>query len=173
MVATDAFVTKLDARGRTLIYSSFLGGSNNDWARGIAVDADGAAYVIGDTLSADFPTTAGALDTTCGTDGDCNSTGTQRYPDVFVSKFNPQGSGLVYSTFLGGSSIEFAGGIAVDGSYNAFVTGETTSTDFPVVNAIQAASAVDFGADVIGLTLSMLAASSRVTSPRSLRSPSR
>ena len=56
------------------------------------------------------------------------------YYDVFVSKFNPQGSGFVYSTFLGGSLIEFAGGIAVDGSYNAFVTGETTSTDFPVVS---------------------------------------
>lgn len=135
LVGSDAFVTKLDALGRTLLYSSFLGGSDEDDARAIAVDANGAAYVIGHTWSADFPTTAGALDTTCGSDGACN------YSDVFVSKFNAQGSGLLYSTFLGGSEIEFAGGIAVDGSYNAFVTGETTSTDFPVVNAVQAASA--------------------------------
>lgn len=110
VVGSDAFVTKLDAQGRTLLYSSFLGGSNYDNASDIAVDADGAAYVIGTTTSADFPTTAGALDTTCGSDGACNSTGTQRYADVFVSKFNAQGSGLVYSTFLGGSEIEFAGG---------------------------------------------------------------
>jgi hypothetical protein len=135
VVGSDAFVTKLDALGRTLLYSSFLGGSDNDDARSIAVDANGAAYVIGNTRSADFPTTPGALDTTCGSDGACNN-----YSDVFVSKFNAQGSGLVYSTFLGGSEIEFAGGIAVDGSYNAFVTGETTSIDFPVVNAVQAAS---------------------------------
>ena len=141
VVGTDASVTKLDAHGGTLLYSSFLGGSDNDDASDIAVDADGAAYVIGTTTSADFPTTAGALDTTCGSDGTCNSTGTQRYADVFVSKFNAQGSGLVYSTFLGGSGIEFAGGIAVDGSNNAFVTGETTSTDFPVVNPVQAANA--------------------------------
>ena len=120
------------------MYSSYLGGSAYDWARGIPVDRDGAAYVIGDTMSADFPTSIGAFDTGCGTDGICNLTGLFGVVDVFVSKFNPQGSGLVYSTYLGGSSIEFAGSIALDSSLNAYVTGETTSDDFPVVNAVQA-----------------------------------
>ena len=138
---TDGFVTKLDPLGRKLVYSSYLGGSDYDDPRGIAVDRDGSAYVIGQTASADFPTSAGALDATCGTDGNCNFTGINRYVDVFVTKVNPQGSGLVYSTYLGGSEIEFAGSIVVDSSLNAYVTGETTSDDFPVVNAVQAANA--------------------------------
>jgi hypothetical protein len=135
---SEAFVTKLDALGRKLVYSSYLGGSDYDDGRGIAVDRDGSAYVIGMTASGDFPTSVGAFDATCGTDGNCNFTGLFRYNDVFVSKFNPQGSDLVYSTYLGGSFIESAGGIAVDGSFNAYVTGETTSVDFPVVSAVQA-----------------------------------
>lgn len=137
---TDAFVTKLDPLGRKLVYSSYLGGSDYDDARGIAVDRDGAAYIIGQTSSTDFPT-VNALDSTCGTDGTCNFTGMNKYVDVFVTKVNPQGSGLVYSTYFGGSSIEFAGGIAVDSALNAYVTGETTSDDFPVVNPVQGANA--------------------------------
>lgn len=143
---TDGFVTKLDPLGRKLVYSSYLGGSDYDSTRGIAVDRDGSAYVIGDTASADFPT-AGAFDSTCGTDGDCNYTGLGRYVDVFVTKVNPQGTGLVYSTYLGGSEIEFAGGIFVDSSLNAYVTGETTSDDFPVVNAVQATNAAPGSAE--------------------------
>ena len=138
--SSEAFVTKLDALGHSLLYSSYLGGSDYDDGRGIAVDGAGSAYVIGQTASADFPT-VNAFDSTCGSDGDCNFVGTQRYVDVFVSKVNPQGTGLAYSTYLGGSYIEFAGSIAVDGSLNAYVTGETTSTDFPVVNAVQQANA--------------------------------
>ncbi|HEU4683280.1 MAG TPA: SBBP repeat-containing protein [Nitrospira sp.] len=137
---TDAFVTKLDPLGRKLLYSSYLGGSDYDDARGIAVDRDGSAYIIGQTASTDFPT-ANALDSTCGTDGTCNFTGMNKYVDVFVTKVNPQGSGLVYSTYLGGSGIEFAGSIAVDGALSAYVTGETTSDDFPVVNPVQATNA--------------------------------
>ncbi|HEX5550921.1 MAG TPA: SBBP repeat-containing protein [Nitrospira sp.] len=143
---TDGFVTKLDPLGRKLVYSSYLGGSDYDSPRGIAVDRDGSAYVIGDTASADFPT-AGAFDSTCGTDGDCNFTGLNRYVDVFITKVNPQGTGLVYSTYLGGSEIEFAGSIVVDSSLNAYVTGETTSDDFPVVNAVQATNSASGSAE--------------------------
>jgi hypothetical protein len=108
----NAFVTKLTADGSALLYSTFLGGSKNDGAYGIAVDGGGNAYVTGYTRSTDFPTTQGAFDTTHN-GGD----------DVFVTKLNADGSALDYSTFLGHYG-EYAGfGIAVDGSGNAYVTG--------------------------------------------------
>jgi hypothetical protein len=102
-----------------LIYSTFLGGSDSDGSRSIAVDASGAAYVTGATLSIDFPTTPGAFDPT-------NDGG-----DTFITKLNAAGSGLVYSTFLGGSSSEVSTDIAVDQSGMIYVTGSTRSTDFP------------------------------------------
>jgi len=119
-------------RRRTLIidpvlaYSTYLGGSgvNGDHASGIAVDSAGNAYVTGQTCSADFPT-GNSIQAYA---GNC---------DVFVTKLNPDGSALVYSTFLGGSDSEGAGGIALDGAGNVYATGETSSTDFPSVNAIQ------------------------------------
>jgi hypothetical protein len=104
----------------TLVYSTYLGGSGADGGNAIAVDASGNAYVAGLTLSSDFPSTPGALQTTSGGDY-----------DVFVTKLNAAGSALVYSTYLGGSGYEAAGGIAVDASGNAYVTGETVSTNFP------------------------------------------
>lgn len=134
----DAFVTKLNALGKALEYSTYLGGTDYDDPRSIAVDGLGHAYVLGSTASADFPTTSGAFDTSCGSDGDCDFTGMFRYVDAFVTKLNPAGTGLVYSTYLGGSRIEFAGGIFVDGTFHAYVTGETTSSDFPTANAVQA-----------------------------------
>src|SRR5437879_10397533 len=78
----DAFVTKLDPTGSALLYSTYLGGSDYDWGQGIAVDADGNAYVTGETRSIDFPTTAGAFQTT------------SRGSDAFVTKLNPNGSAL-------------------------------------------------------------------------------
>ena len=117
----DAFVTKLDPTGSALLYSTFLGGSGEEALPLIAVDAAGNAYVTGFTVSADFPTTPGAFDTTfSGVDN-----------DAFVTKLNPTGSGLVYSTFLGGGSTDVVRGIAVDTAGNAYVTGNTDSTDFP------------------------------------------
>ena len=116
----DAFVTKLNVAGTALVYSTFLGGSGEDDARGIALDAGGNAYVTGPTLSADFPTTPSAFDSTF-----------NGATDVFVTKLNVAGSGLVYSTFLGGSGIDGGQAIAVDGSGDAYVTGFTTSADFP------------------------------------------
>src|SRR5437870_3644449 len=116
----DAFVTKLDPTGSTLLYSTYLGGSNFNDATGIAVDAAGNVYVTGSTLSNDFPTTVGASQPTSGGDF-----------DAFVTKLNPTGSALVYSTFLGGSSFDASSAIAVDASGNAYVTGSTLSIDFP------------------------------------------
>src|SRR3989441_5897739 len=86
----DAFLTKLNATGSALAYSTFLGGSNDDGAKGVVVDSAGNAYVAGETTSTNFPT-ANAL-----------QAGLRRGRDAFVTKFNPQGSALVYSTYLGG-----------------------------------------------------------------------
>jgi hypothetical protein len=116
----DAFVTKLSPAGSTLIYSTFLGGTSDDVGHGIAVDAARAAYVTGRTYSTTFPTTPGAFQTTSG--------GGQ---DAFVTKLNPAGNVLSYSTYLGGNSADTGQGIAVDGSGAAYVTGDTASTNFP------------------------------------------
>src|SRR5205823_2744995 len=93
----DAFVTKLNPAGSALIYSTFLGGSSTEDSFGIALDTAGDAYVTGTTASADFPTSGGAFDTTYN-GGDV---------DAFVAKLNPDGSTLIYSTFLGGSSTDY------------------------------------------------------------------
>ncbi len=130
----DAFVAKLNSAGSALVYSTYLGGSGGEAGEGIAVDALGQAHVTGGTGSADFPTTQGAYDRTCGTDGSCSG-GTAG--DAFITKLNAQGSGLVYSTYVGGSGSEIGYGIALDLAGNAYVTGSTDSADFPTVNAVQ------------------------------------
>ena len=112
-----------------LAYSTFIGGSGDDSAHGIAV-ASGNAYIVGDTLSTDYPTTSSAYDRTCGTDGKCNTGSENIYRDAFVTKLNSTGTALVYSTYLGGSDYDTAWGVAVDGSGNAVVVGETFSNDF-------------------------------------------
>jgi hypothetical protein len=127
----DAFVTKVNASGSGLAYSTFIGGQGYDSGEDIAVDVSGAAYVTGYTDSSDFPTTAGAHDRTCGTDGTCNEVEYSLMLDAFVAKLNTAGSGLAYSTFLGGSSDENAYSLAIDSSGAAYVTGRTYSTDFP------------------------------------------
>ena len=116
----DAFVTKLNARGSALAYSTYLGGRGNDWGDGIAVDGSGQAYVTGGTYSTDIPTTPGAFDrSSSGGNG-----------DAFVTKLNAAGSTLAYSTYLGGSDEDGGGGIAVDKAGSAYVTGDT-GEDFP------------------------------------------
>jgi hypothetical protein len=132
----DAFVTKLNAAGTALVYSTYLGGSGKDGGQGIAVDSSGNAYVTGWIASTDFPT-ANAFQAMYG-GGDT---------DAFVTELNAEGSALIYSTFLGGKGGEgtvfcdcpVGLGIAVDTSGNAYLTGWTTSTDFPTSNAFQAA----------------------------------
>ncbi|RMD79932.1 MAG: hypothetical protein D6809_02435, partial [Gammaproteobacteria bacterium] len=104
-----------------LVYSTYLGGSADDHAHGIAVDASGNAYVAGETRSVDFPVTAGAVQGTASWD-----------EDAFVAKLDPTGSTLLYATYLGGSGHDEAYGIAVDAGGRVYVSGETRSNDFPV-----------------------------------------
>ena len=114
------FVTKLNATGSALTYSTFLGGQGFDSGSGLAVDSAGNAYVAGSASSTDFPTTPGAFDT---------------LPDggsAFISKLNPAGSALVYSTVLDGTSSDGANAIVLDSAGNAWVTGITNSADLPV-----------------------------------------
>ena len=122
----DVFVVKLNPTGSALVYSTYLGGSNSDFGDSIAVDASGNAYVTGETSSTNFPT-ASPLQAAFGGSS-----------DAFVAKLNASGSALVYSTYLGGSFSDAGNGIAVDSSGNAYVTGETSSTNFPTVNPFQA-----------------------------------
>ena len=138
----DAFMTVIKADGSAFVYSTFLGGSDNDVGGGIAVDSSGNAYVTGQTLSnLDFPVTIGAKQTTFG--GGAS--------DAFVTKLSPLGSGasdLVYSTYLGGTGAEGGASIAVDGNNNAYVTGQTNSPNFPAVGATQSALTGGFDAFV-------------------------
>jgi RHS repeat-associated protein len=121
----DAFVSKLSANGQTLVYSTYLGGTGWDEGTDIALDSAGNAYVTGKTSSANFPTVNPLQAALAGQD------------DTFVTKLSANGQTLVYSTYLGGNNTDTAGGIAIDTSGNAYVTGKTNSTTFPVVSAFQ------------------------------------
>ena len=114
-------MTKLNATGTAILYSSYLGGSDFDRSWGIAVDAAGNAYVTGETGSSNFPGTEGSL--IQGTIGG--------NLDVFVTKVNATGTAIIYSTYLGGSNDEQGRGIAIDVAGNAYVTGDTGSPNFP------------------------------------------
>ena len=187
----DAFIAKVNSAGSQLLYTVYLGGSENDSAKAVAVDASGNAYVTGVTASTDFPTTSGALSThnsgtqnafvskldpsghllystflggeksdtgfSIAVDAGGNAyvagqTGSILFPvtsgtfqpsnagglaDCFVSKLNPAGSGLVYSTFIGGSALDSCSGLAIDASGSAYLTGTTYSTDFPTQTPLQ------------------------------------
>jgi hypothetical protein len=123
--STDVFVAKLSPDGSRLLYSTYLGGSGSDVGYGIAVDAGGSAYVTGDTRSTDFPLVRPLQARLAGS------------ADIFVAKLSPDGSRLVYSTYVGGGNGERGQGISVDAAGNAYVAGYTNSTDFPTVNALQ------------------------------------
>jgi hypothetical protein len=120
----SGFVTKLNATGSALIYSTYLGGSGYSGIGGLAIDGAGRAFVAGFTSSTDFPITAGAFQSEIKTPAG-NST-------AFVTELNRTGTGLVYSTYLGGTLEDYAEGIALDRSGNAYVTGASYSSDFPV-----------------------------------------
>ena len=122
----NAFIIKLNANGSKALYSSFLGGHGSQGGSGIAVDRAGHAFVTGGTRASDFPTTAGTAQPVFA-----------GVADAFVSEVSSSGSHLIYSTFLGGTDEESGMAIALDAMGNAFVTGTTTSTDFPVKNPFQ------------------------------------
>jgi len=129
----DAFVTKIEADGSELVYSTYLGGTFLDDGRAIAVDSAGRAYVAGNTNSTDFPTTPDAFQKT-------NMSSPQN--DAFVARLNASGTALDFSTMLGGASLEDATDIVVDGAGNALVSGNTLSTGFPTTDG---ALQEDFG----------------------------
>jgi hypothetical protein len=126
----DVFVTKIDTTqsgASCLIYSTYLGGADNDYGRAAALDNNGNAYVTGETYSTDFPTL-----------NQFQTDQTER--DSFVAKIDATqsgGSSLIYSTYLGGGSRDYAYGIAVDNYGNAYLIGETWSTDFPILDQYQ------------------------------------
>jgi hypothetical protein len=122
---TDGFLSKLSADGSRLMYSTYLGGSTYDSIQGVAVDFGGSAYVTGETHSIDFPTKNAYQSKLAGT------------ANAFITKFTPDGSGLLYSTYVGGSIFDSGRSIAVDLFGNAYVTGSTSSLNFPTVNAFQ------------------------------------
>jgi hypothetical protein len=124
---TNAFVTKVNASGTALLYSTYLGGNYDDVGSGIAVDGAGNAYVTGYTLSTNFPTTTGAYQTSGHGPNSANA---------FVAKLNTNGTALIYSTYLGGNGSDSAYGIAVDGAGNAYVTGIASSTNFPTTTGV-------------------------------------
>ncbi len=121
----DGYVIKLNATGSALVYGTYLGGSNWDSVRALALDSTGAVYVTGFT-NGDFPVTAGAYDTTYN----------GGLEDIFVAKLNSTGSTLVYSTYVGGSLVESASAIAVDGSNNVYVSGLVQYTGFPTTAGV-------------------------------------
>lgn len=125
--SVDAFVTKINPAGSALVYSTYLGGSATDYGTAIAVDSSGSAYVTGIVTSDDFPL-ANPID---------DKLGSHAVDDVFVTKFNPSGSALVYSTYLGGGSADDAYALALDPAANVYITGRTNSSDFPLTNPIQ------------------------------------
>jgi len=125
-ISRSIFLTKLNAAGSALIYSTYLGGITGEQAAfGIAVDSVGNAYLTGYTFALDFPTVNALQPQNGGRN------------DAFVTKLDSTGSALIYSTYLGGSRSEFGSSIATDSAGNAFVTGNTTSRDFPRANAMQ------------------------------------
>ncbi|MCS1350056.1 SBBP repeat-containing protein [Mechercharimyces sp. CAU 1602] len=140
----DAFVSKVNVDGSSLVYSTYLGGNFTDAGFGITVDETNNAYVTGSTASTSFPTTTGAFQTVFG-----------GIIEAFVTKLNGTGSALAYSTFLGGAGTGFGRGIVLDNNNQAFVTGQTTSTNFPITtNSFQTMFGGATDAFITGLNVS-------------------
>jgi hypothetical protein len=123
--SNDAFVTKFSTSGNSLIFSTYLGGSNNDYANSITVDNSGYIYITGHTLSTNFPTSSEFQGSRAGSN------------DAFVTKFSTSGNSLIFSTYLGGSNNDYANSITVDNSGYVYITGHTFSTNFPTSSAFQ------------------------------------
>lgn len=145
----DVFAAKINPQGSAIVYSTYLGGTNNDQGNSIAVDGSGNAFVTGSTNSSDFPT-RNAFQSAFG-GGDCGLPCT----DVFVTRLNPFGTFLAFSTYLGGNSADVGYGIALDASDNCYVTGITQSTNFPLTNSVQAQRSGPSDAFISKLTASL------------------
>ena len=130
----NAFVTELDPTGATFTFSTYLGGSGDDRALGLALDSSGNVYIAGRSQSVDFPTTTGVV-----------QGANAGQADAFVAKLNPSGPTVVYSTLLGGTGDDQGNGIAVDSSGNAFVAGFTNSSNFPTYSPVQAVLGISGG----------------------------
>jgi uncharacterized repeat protein (TIGR01451 family) len=131
---SNAFLTKISPSGDSIVFSTYLGGSGTESARGLVVDAKGSAYLAGVTSSSDFPVTAGAAQAKCG--GACQQS-------AFVAKFSQSGDKLVYATYVGGSASDDAADLAVDSTGNAYLAGHTTSPDFPLGTPYRKSCAAD------------------------------
>jgi len=133
----DAFVARLSPDGSTLEFSTYLGGTGDETATGLALGEDGSLYVTGTTTSTNFPTTPGVLQT------DRHGDAASPHSDAFVVRLAPAGGGfaLDYATYLGGARDEIPNALAVDDEGRAWVAGGTTSLDFPLHNALQSAYA--------------------------------
>src|SRR5687768_1071761 len=126
--SSDAFVTKINASGSGLLFSTLVGGNKDESGNGIAVDASGNIAVVGQTTSLNFPFT-NAVRSTVTFNSNCGT--------GFVTKLNPAVPSYTFSTYLGGGNCDVANGVAMDSSGNIYVTGRTGSTDFPIANAFQ------------------------------------
>ncbi|MEA3359575.1 MAG: SBBP repeat-containing protein [Thermodesulfobacteriota bacterium] len=129
---TDAFVSKLNFDGKSLAYSTYVGGSLGDYSRSITVDSFGSVYITGETGSLNFPVVNAYQDKIGGP-----VQGILYFGDAFAAKISPDGNSLIYSTYLGGRGQDGGNSIAVDQSGNVYITGETSSVDFPVINGLQ------------------------------------
>jgi len=129
--SSDAFVAELNPAGSGLVYSTYIGGTQADVGRAIAIDTLGDAYITGSTYSSNFPVTTGSFETLYGGTATESANG-----NAFVAKLGPNGSSLVYSSYLGGAGPDFGQGIAADAAGNAYVTGSTQSFNFPTANAL-------------------------------------
>jgi uncharacterized protein (TIGR03437 family) len=153
----SAFVTKFSPDGSSLVYSTYLGGNGSDYAYAIAVDSSGNAYVTGQTNSANFPVTNGAYQTVCDPDpsnqGPVTPTCYSSNVSAFVTKLNSTGSGIVYSTFLGGYAYAYATAIAVDSAGRAYVAGnedEYCSTSYTFQGCFPTTSGAVIGGNTTG-----------------------
>jgi hypothetical protein len=122
--SADAFVAKFGGNGSYLIFCSFLGGNGDDRATGVAVDGMGNIYLTGHTGSSNFPLASAVQGVLRGSE------------DAFITKLTPSGSRIIYSTYLGGSGVDSGNAIAVDGYGQAYIGGDTSSTDFPILSGI-------------------------------------
>jgi hypothetical protein len=142
--ASDAFVAKISPSGKTIIYSTYLGGIQTDDAQSVAIDTKGNAYVTGRTRSTTFPLQ------------NAFQMKKKRAADSFITKFSPSGS-LIYSSFVGGNFYDWGLGVAVNKQGVAYLTGTTDSTSFPIVNAIQpkkGGDILDIDAFIVGVVSS-------------------